>query len=310
MALALHVHRSSSKSLNRSCIQAYARLHNSSSSGALSREKHILLEHIHKYENGTGSSIKTNPYISVLTLNRPKANAMGFQMLRELIEAIETLETTHSNSRCLVVTSNSTRVFSAGADLKERSSMSMDEAEAFVTKLRNTFEQLSRLSIPSIASMEGVAVGGGLELTLACDLRVASTQATLGLVETSLGILPGAGGTQRLPRLVGMARAKQMIYTAEKVNGMKAKEYGLVQYVVEPGQCFDFALELAWKIAANGPVAVRAAKQAMDDGMMALNMEEALVIERINYAKTLPTKDRLEGLAAFKEGRTPDYEGR
>ena len=269
-----------------------------------SSEKHILLDHIHKNESDTMASI------SILTLNRPKANAMGKQMIHELSEAIQALETTHSDTRCVILTSHSNRVFSAGADLKERSTMTLHEAQDFVTNLRNTFEQFSRLLMPSIAAIEGVAVGGGLELALACDLRVASAQATLGLPETSLAIIPGAGGTQRLTRLLGISRAKQMIFTADRVDGTTAKEYGLVQYVVEPKTCLDFATELAWKIAGHGPIAIRAAKQAMDQGMDASSMEEALDIERENYAKILPTDDRLEGLAAFKEGRSPNYRGK
>ena len=268
-----------------------------------SSEKHILLEHIRKNESDTAS-------ISILTLSRPKANAMGKQMIRELSEAIQALETTHSDTRCVILTSHSNRVFSAGADLKERSTMTLHEAQDFVTKLRTTFEQFSRLTMPSIAAIEGVAVGGGLELALACDLRVASTKATLGLPETSLAIIPGAGGTQRLTRLVGISRAKQLILTADRVDGTTAKEYGLVQYVVDPGICLEFATELAWKIAGHGPIAIRAAKQAMDQGMDASSMEEALDIERENYAKILPTDDRLEGLAAFKEGRSPNYRGK
>jgi enoyl-CoA hydratase/carnithine racemase len=269
-----------------------------------SSEKQILLEHVHDKNN-----LSNDVFISVVTLNRPKANAMNQQLLQEFSDLTNTLQ--ESASRCVVLTSHSTRVFSAGADLKERSTMTIEQAADFVTLLRNAMQQWSCLPMPTIAAIEGVAVGGGLELALACDLRIASKTAVLGLPETSLAIVPGAGGTQRLPRLIGTAKAKELIFTGNRVDGVAAKELGLVQRVVDPGTCLDEALDLAWKIAGNGPIAIRAAKQSIDQGTIeALTMEDALEIERLNYAKVLPTEDRLEGLAAFKEGRTPEYKGR
>lgn len=249
----------------------------------------------------------SNSFVTTLTLNRPKANAMGKRMLRELSECISVLE--ENRSRCVVLTSFSNKVFSAGADLKERATMSQDEAAEFVTLLRDTMERLSILPIPVIASVEGVAVGGGLEIALAADLRVASRNATFGLPETSLAIIPGAGGTQRLPRLIGAARAKELIWTGRRVSAEEAYQYGLVQVLEEEGAAFNRAMALSWKIAQNGPVAIRASKDAIEEGLSVATMAEALEIERLNYARVLPTSDRLEGLAAFKERRSPQYKG-
>ena len=271
----------------------------------------VILEH-HTHEN------HPNAIVSVLTLNRPKANAMGSIFLAELQERLDVLEEDSTSrrrggggpsSRCLIVTSFSPKVFSAGADLKERATMTIEQAEAFVAELRCTMDRFSRLPIPTIAAIEGVALGGGFELALAADIRIASTTAVLGLPETSLAIIPGAGGTQRLPRLVGMARAKELIFTGERINGQTAYDYGLVQHVMEPGQTLSKALDMAWKIAQNGPVAIQAAKYAIQQGMESLSMTEALAMEREGYAKVLTTQDRLEGLASFQQGRTPNYTG-
>lgn len=271
----------------------------------------ILLEH-HRHE------VDSNAVVTTLTLNRPKANAMGKNMLAELRDCLSSLENATSKEdgsnktpapRCLVLTSFSPKVFSAGADLKERATMSQEEAAAYVTLLRNTMERIHQLPIPVIACVEGVAVGGGLEIALAADLRVASRTANFGLPETSLAIIPGAGGTQRLPRLIGVARAKELIWTGRRISADEAYEYGLVQHVVDPGEALDKAMELSWKIAQNGPIAIQASKQAIAEGMAVASMPEALEIERQNYQRVLPTFDRLEGLAAFKERRTPQYKG-
>ena len=261
----------------------------------------IVLEH------STNENIP-NAIITTLTMNRPKANAMGNEMLSALEKSLGDLEI--SDARCVILTSFSNKVFSAGADLKERATMTQDEAATFVTRLRNTMQRLSELPMPVIAAVEGVAVGGGLEIALAADLRIASRTATLGLPETTLAIIPGAGGTQRLPRLVGVSKAKELIWTGQRLTGDEALEIGLVDQVVEPGLTLEAATEWAWKIAKQGPIAIRASKLAIEKGLEALTMKEALEIERQNYARVLPTEDRLEGLKAFKEQRTPEYKGK
>lgn len=248
-------------------------------------------------------------FITQITLNRPKANAMGTAMIQGLRECLDRLEDPHDTSRCLVLTSFSQKVFSAGADLKERATMSQEEASEFVSLLRMTMERVATLPIPVIAAVEGVALGGGLELALAADIRIASRMATFGLPETSLAIIPGAGGTQRLPRLIGAAKAKELIWTGRRITGEEAYSYGLVQHVVSPSEATSRAVDLAFQIAANGPVAIRASKEAIQRGGKVTDMDDALEIERQCYGKVLTTKDRLEGLAAFREGRTPHYKG-
>lgn len=302
---------------------------NETTTTSSSSSRHVLLEHLTRKsddetlkEDNDATPTKT---ISILTLNRPEAaNAMGHQMIQELQECIEQIEQqlqppppsslsspTNTATRCVILTSASPRVFSAGADLKERSQMTIHQAENFVTKLRDTFHRLSQLPIPIIAAIEGTALGGGLELTLAADIRIASEQnAVLGLPETSLAIVPGAGGTQRLSRLMGIARAKEMIFTGQRIASRTAYQYGLIQHVVPDGTTLSFATDMAWTIASNGPVAIQAAKHAIDTGYECPNMRDALNIERIAYGRVLQSQDREEGLLAFKEKRKPHYKGR
>lgn len=281
----------------------------------------------------TNDGDETITTIAKLTLNRPqKANAMGRQFLSELQDCLDHLNSANATDcRCVVVTSRSERVFSAGADLKERATMTQDETRTFVSVLRSTMQRMAELPMPVIAAVDGVALGGGLELALAADLRVVSSRATLGLPETSLAILPGAGGTQRLPRLIGPSKAKELIWTAQKITAGQALEYGLVNEVVVvpddnetgndknndkttasasmPASATARALEMAAQIASNGPVAIRASKVAIQQGGDMECLHKALELEGECYAKVVPTNDRLEGLRAFREKRTPSYKG-
>lgn len=264
-------------------------------------------------EDDTTNSV-SSPTIAKVTLDRPKANAMGKQMIKELNDCLDVLQTASpSDCRCVVLTSSSPQVFSAGADLKERATMTRDETQAFVTVLRTTLQRVADLPVPVIAAIEGVALGGGLELALAADLRIVSETALLGLPETSLGILPGAGGTQRLPRLVGSAKAKELIWTARRLSAREALECGLANEIVESNgngkTATERALKVASEICANGPVAIRASKVAIRDGAALECMQAALEIEKESYAAVIPTQDRLEGLRAFREGRNPRYTG-
>lgn len=247
--------------------------------------------------------------ILMFGLERPEAkNALGRQMLREIKEAL-TLLKDDSSVRLAILHSLVPGVFCAGADLKERADMSQEETTDFVKELRATFTALERLPMPTIAAIEGAALGGGLELALACDLRVVGGSARLGLPETSLAIIPGAGGTQRLPRLIGRSRAKELIFTARKFGAAEALQYGIADRITGAGVALEASLELAREILPNGPVALRAAKEAIDRGLD-LGRDGGLGIEADCYAKVIPTEDRLEGLAAFKEKRKPLYRGR
>lgn len=169
-------------------------------------------------------------------------------------------------------------------------------------------QSFAELPFPTIASIEGVALGGGLELALACDIRIAGENALLGLPETALAIIPGAGGTQRLPRLVGLAKAKELIFTSARLNAKEALSIGLVNHCVPSGEAFAKALEIAAKIAVNGPIALRMAKKAIDQGIEE-GMENALLEEGRCYGQLVHSNDRKEGLNAFVEKRKPVYKG-
>ncbi|XP_074021862.1 methylglutaconyl-CoA hydratase, mitochondrial isoform X2 [Numenius arquata] len=170
----------------------------------------------------------------------------------------------------------------------------------------------ANLPVPTIAAIDGTALGGGLELALACDIRVAASSAKMGLVETKLAIIPGAGGTQRLPRTIGVSLAKELIFSARIVDGEEAKSIGLISHVVEQNETGDAAyrraLALAREFLPQGPVAMRVAKLAINQGME-VDLVTGLAIEEACYAQTIPTKDRIEGLLAFKEKRPPRYKG-
>ncbi len=246
--------------------------------------------------------------IVLLGLDRPSAkNALGRQLLTEFRAALGALRDDPA-VRVLVVHSRVPGVFCSGADLKERAGMSPEEAVVFVEGLRAAFSELGDLPMPTIAAIDGAAFGGGLELALAADLRVAGAGAKMGLVETSLAILPGAGGTQRLPRLIGASRAKELIFTARRIGAEEASRLGLVNRVVAAGRALESALALAREILPNGPVALRAAKRAVDQGIQ-LDLASGLALEQACYAQVIPTKDRLEGLAAFRDKRKPEYRG-
>lgn len=250
--------------------------------------------------------------ITVLGLNRPAAkNAISKNLLKEMKEAVDGIR--HDSSvRVLLLRSLVPGVFCAGADLKERAKMKPEEVGPFVTKARSLISDLENLPMPVIVALDGAALGGGLEMALACDLRVAADTTKMGLVETKLAIIPGAGGTQRLPRIVGAAKAKELIFTAAIINGKEGEDIGLVNYVVPQNETRDAAylrsLELAQKIIPNGPVGVKMAKVAISRGVE-VDLTTGLSIEEACYAQVIPTKDRIEGLTAFKEKRTPNYKG-
>ncbi|CAO2819519.1 unnamed protein product [Amaranthus hypochondriacus] len=243
-----------------------------------------------------------------LNLDRPGSkNAIGKDMLRGLQHNLDIINKDLS-SKALIISSSVPKVFCAGADLKERKAMSQDEAQSFVNTLRSTFSFLEVLNIPTIAVIEGAALGGGLEMALSCDLRICGEGAIMGLPETGLAIIPGAGGTQRLARLTGKSIAKELIFTGRKVCGAEALSLGIVNYCVPPGSAYSKALEIAREINLKGPVAVRMAKRAINEGVD-MDMASALRLEEECYEQVLTTKDRLEGLAAFAEKRKPRYTG-
>ncbi|WP_332631097.1 enoyl-CoA hydratase [Halalkalibacter flavus] len=246
--------------------------------------------------------------VILATLNRPtKANSLSIQLLRELNDFLSSVENS-KQVRVIIFTSKNSNVFCAGADLKERNKMDEKEVRFAVQKIGMTINRIASLKQPTIAAMNGSALGGGLELGLACDLRIGSETAIYGLTETSLAIIPGAGGTQRLSRLIGVGKAKELIFTASRVSGIEAKQIGLVEHVEKQENVLQKAFEIARKIASNGPVAVRQAKRSIDLGLE-VDLQTALTIERNAYEKLISTKDRREGLLAFQEKRKPNYKG-
>uniref|UniRef100_K3WHU8 Enoyl-CoA hydratase n=1 Tax=Globisporangium ultimum (strain ATCC 200006 / CBS 805.95 / DAOM BR144) TaxID=431595 RepID=K3WHU8_GLOUD len=246
--------------------------------------------------------------VALFTMNRPDArNALGKQMMVEFRQAMDKVRF-DTNVRVVVLQSTVPKVFCAGADLKERIKMAPEEAAATVFGLRSGFAELEQLPMPTIAAIEGAALGGGLEMALSCDFRIAGAKALLGCPETSLAIIPGAGGTQRLPRLIGLSKAKELIYTSRRIGADAAEKIGLVDYAVDESKALDKALELAREILPNGPIGVRMAKEAITKGFE-VDQATGMAIERACYAQVIPTKDRMEGLQAFREKRRPSYKG-
>lgn len=264
---------------------------------------------IHHATENINLKLVDDSSIAVLTLCRHQGkNSFSKAMVDDFNHAMAALHKSEKVS-VLVVHSDVKSVFCAGADLKERLTMPDDQVEGFVAGLRNAFHSLSKLPFPTIAAIEGVALGGGLELALACDMRVAGDAAGLGLPETALAILPGAGGTQRLPRVVGVAKAKELIFTGRKLSAAEALDIGLVNAAVPAGGAYDKAMEYAKTISEKGPMGVRMAKRAIDEGL-ALGMEQALAVEAAAYGQVVHTADRKEGLKAFVEKRSPKYIGK
>jgi enoyl-CoA hydratase/carnithine racemase len=248
--------------------------------------------------------------VTIFTVNRPEAlNCFNMPLLEAFAKAVA--ETAFDRETGAVVITGSPEgknAFSTGADLKERAGMSMDQVKLFIHSIRNLFTAIEELPQPVIAAVNGYAFGGGLELALACDIRLASRTAEVGLTETSLAIIPGAGGTQRLPRIVGIARAKEMILRARRIKAEEGLNIGLFLEVLEPDRLLPRALEIAGEIAQNGPVALAQAKYAINKGIE-VSLPMGLAIESNAYAVVIPTKDRIEGLTAFKEKRKPVYTG-
>ncbi|GIO23212.1 putative enoyl-CoA hydratase/isomerase YngF [Oceanobacillus sp. J11TS1] len=246
--------------------------------------------------------------IAVLTLNRPKAaNALSVALLTELEDCIKKIRTTKEIG-CVILTGSGEKAFCAGADLKERKNMSDKEVIAAVQKIGSVATAIEKIEVPVIAAINGTALGGGLELALACDLRIAANHVKLGLTETALAIIPGAGGTQRLPRLIGIGQAKLLIYTAKAISAEDALGIGLIERSVDFLDLRGETIKLAKQITKNGPIAIRQAKKAINQGIE-LPIDKALQIEHQSYLEVIPTKDRKEGLLAFQEKREPNYQG-
>jgi enoyl-CoA hydratase/carnithine racemase len=255
-------------------------------------------------------SIKTERrgQILIVTLNRPeRMNALDRPTLAAGAKLIKNLNF-DKEIRVVIVTGAGEKAFCAGADLKERDGMTMSDVRQYIRAIRDTFTDIENLPIPVICALNGIALGGGLELALACDIRIASPNARMGLTECTLGIIPGGGGTQRLPRLIGRGKAKEMLFLGLQVTAQEALDIGLINRIAPEGKLMDVALEIAEKIVNNSPIAIQQAKIAVNRGME-VDINQGLVIESEAYEVCIPTKDRLEALAAFKEKRKPVFKG-
>ncbi|HEU5282503.1 MAG TPA: enoyl-CoA hydratase-related protein [Burkholderiales bacterium] len=250
------------------------------------------------------------PGVLLVTLDRPEVrNAFNTQMGRELLDLWTRLAEDASGARCVVLTGAGDRAFCAGADLKERNGMTQEAWQRQHELFERAFWALGDLPLPAIAAVNGPAYAGGLELALMCDFIYASRTARFALTEVSLGIMPGAGGTQNLPRAVGERRAKEIILTARAFDAEEAQQWGLVNRLCEPGEVVAAALDTAAVIARNAPLAVRQAKKSVRYGTQ-MDIASAYRFEVEAYNRLVDTEDRREGIRAFNEKRAPDFKGR
>lgn len=245
--------------------------------------------------------------VTVIRLDNPPLNLVTQELTRQLGDVLSELAA-DEDLRAVVVT-GSERAFSAGSDIGEFPTLFGRVAEDKLLLEGAVYRRLARLPVPVVAAIEGVALGGGLELALCCDMRVAGDTAKLGLPEVGLGAIPGSGGTQRLPRLIGPGRAKEMILLGEPIEAERAAEIGLLERVVPAGQAESVARGMAEVIAGRGPLAIREAKAAIDEGL-GLPLEAGLTRELDASERVFSSQDLQEGTNAFQEKRPPKFEGR
>lgn len=240
-------------------------------------------------------------FVGIITINRPKAlNALNSGVLEELNSCLDSIDL--NTTRALILTGAGQKSFVAGADIAEMSTLTKEEGEAFGKKGNDVFRKLEQFPIPVIAAVNGFALGGGCEISMSCDIRICSENALFGQPEVGLGITPGFGGTQRLARLIGPGKAKEMIYACINVKAEEAKAIGLVNAVYPQEELLPAAKKLAGKIARNAPIAVRACKKAINDGIDE-KMDQAIVIEEKLFGSCFETEDQKEGMGAFLEKR-------
>ena len=245
-----------------------------------------------------------NGQIGYLTINRPKAlNALNDQVISELDQVLDAIDL--DTVRCVIVTGAGEKAFVAGADIAQMSGLTKAEAEAFGKHGNDVFRKLETLPIPTIAAVNGFALGGGCELCMSCDIRLASDTAVFGQPEVGLGITPGFGGTQRMARLIGMGKAKELIYTARNIKAPEALAIGLVQAVYPAAELMAEAEKMAARIAGNAPIAVRASKKAINDGLQ-VDIEAGEVIEEKLFGSCFQTQDQQNAMTAFVEKRKHD----
>ena len=241
-------------------------------------------------------------HLAIVTINRPKAlNALNSETLKDLDTVIENLEN-DNHIYAVILTGAGEKSFVAGADIAEMKDLNEEEGQAFGALGNKVFRRLENLNKPVIAAIQGFALGGGCEISMACDIRIASEKALFGQPEVGLGITPGFGGTQRLARIVGLGKAKELIYTAQNIKADEAYRIGLVNKVVPLESLMDEAKAMANKIMANAPIAVRLCKDAINRGMQ-VDIDKAVAIEAEDFGKCFASADQKEGMSAFLERR-------
>ena len=242
--------------------------------------------------------------ICIVSLSRMPVNALSFDLLNDLKKVFIRLGE-NDNVRVIIIKSDLDH-FSVGADLKERKIMSKNDAGIALDNFNDCFNVIENINTPTICLINGYCLGGGAELSLACDFRIASNDSLIGFPEVSIGIIPGAGGTQRLPKIIGLSNAKYWIYTASKFKAKESLSYGFVDFICEKNKLLNKGVDLANKIIRNAPIAVKSSKKAINEGY-SKSVNEGLIIERNNYNVSLNTKDRDEALDAFINKRKPNW---
>ncbi|ATD56015.1 short-chain-enoyl-CoA hydratase [Clostridium chauvoei] len=247
--------------------------------------------------------------LAIVTINRPKAlNALNSETLKDIDTVISDLEK-DSNIYCVILTGAGEKAFVAGADIAEMKELNEEQGREFGLLGNKVFRRLEKLNKPVIAAISGFALGGGCELSMSCDIRIASEKAKFAQPETGLGITPGFGGTQRLPRLVGEGKAKELIYTGAIIKADEALKIGLVNKVVPLESLMDEARAVAKKIIENAPIAVKLCKDAINRGMQ-VDIDNAIEIEAGDFGKCFSTEDQFEGMTAFIERRSKNFQNK
>lgn len=253
--------------------------------------------------------LEKEDHLAIVTINRPKAlNALNSETLKDLDTVIDNLEK-DSNIYAVILTGAGEKSFVAGADIAEMKDLNEAQGEEFGALGNKVFLRLENLNKPVIAAIQGFALGGGCEISMACDIRIASDKALFGQPEVGLGITPGFGGTQRLPRIVGLGKAKELIYTAQNIRADEALRIGLVNKVVPLEELMAEAKKMASKIIANAPIAVRLCKDAINRGMQ-VDIDKAVAIEAEDFGKCFASEDQKEGMTAFLERREKNFQNK
>ncbi len=247
--------------------------------------------------------------IAIITINRPEArNAVNKEIMVEALEALEDIKS-DEGVRVVILTGAGEKAFSSGADIKAIREMSPPQAKEFSKIGQKLCSSLQNLEKPVIAAINGYALGGGLELAMACDLRIASEDARIGQTETNIGLIPGWGGTQMLPRLIGVTKAKELIFTGKIIDAKTAEQLGLVNMVVQSSKLKESARQLAVELASRAPVAIKVAKALINKGAEA-SLDAALALETEGFGVVASSEDLKEGISAYTEKRKPTFEGR